>query len=264
VKKTKSNRRKVIKKAQKLPKPNINWTRALVPICFLSAFSALILGGRFLLDHPVRQIEIKGSFQRVTPIQVEAVIVSALTGGFLSANLNELQYQVEGLDWVESAQVTRSWPDRLKVRVIEHRAAARWGSSGLLNSQGILFTENARYMFPELPHLMGPKGTEEEVAKRYLSLRARLAEANFTLESLVMDERGAWQIKLESGQQIRIGKRDVDERLDRLFKVVAPSLADQFDRIQHVDLRYSNGFSVGWASIQETLQTEQSEALGNG
>ena len=200
----------------------------------------------------------------MTPIQVEAVIVSALTGGFLSANLNELQYQVEGLDWVESAQVTRSWPDRLKVRVIEHRAAARWGSSGLLNSQGILFTENARYMFPELPHLMGPKGTEEEVAKRYLSLRARLAEANFTLESLVMDERGAWQIKLESGQQIRIGKRDVDERLDRLFKVVAPSLADQIDRIQHVDLRYSNGFSVGWASIQETLQTEQSEALGNG
>ena len=74
-----------------------------------------------------------------------------------------------------------------------------------------------------------------------------------------MDERGAWKIELESGQQIRIGRRNVDQRLDRLFRVVAPILAAEFDRVSHVDLRYTNGFSVGWypdSDLQPVVEVE--------
>ena len=261
---SKVNRRKVARKPRKLHIPSFNLTRVLVPMGSLAAFVAMGLGGKILLDHPVQHLEIESSFQRVTPIQVEAAIVSELTGGFLSAKLGNLQDHIESLDWVKSAEIARRWPGTLVVRVKEHQAAARWGQTGLLNTNGELFTENSRYAFPELPRLVGPNGTEREVATRYLGLRSRLVEANLVLKSLVMDSRGSWLIKLDGGQEIRIGRRDVDERLDRLFQVVTPSLADQFHRIQHVDLRYTNGFSVSWISDQGIQLAQENEGVGNG
>ena len=39
---------------------------------------------------------------------------------------------------------------------------------------------------------------------------------------------------------------DVDERLLRFFDVVAPALAPELPRVRYVDLRYTNGFAVGW------------------
>jgi cell division protein FtsQ len=101
-------------------------------------------------------------------------------------------------------------------------------------------------MFPELPSLAGPPGSERDVARRYLAVRDKLAEAALSLESLAMDERGAWHLVLGGGQEIRLGRRDIDERLYRFFAVVAPALAAVLPRVDYVDLRYTNGFAVGW------------------
>ena len=261
---TKVNRRKIVRKPRELPKITNNWRYVLVPPGALILLAATFLGAQALLDHPVRQLRIEGSFQRVTPIQVEAALAPGLDRGFLSTDLGALQRRVESLDWVERAEITRSWPDTLAVRVVEHQAAARWGETGLLNTHGELFTNDARHALPELPRLAGPAGSEREVARRYLSLRGRFAEANMALEALIMDARGAWRIELESGQQIRIGRRDIDQRLDRLFEVVAPILATEFDRVRHVDLRYTNGFSVGWVSDEDLQLAGRGEVLGSG
>ena len=152
------------------------------------------------------------------------------------------------LDWIDQVQVRRAWPDTVVVSVTEHQAAARWGDNGLLNTRGELFTDNAQYDFPELPHLAGPPGSEQEVARRYLAVRGLLVQAELTLTALTMDERGAWRVVLGGGQEIRLGRRDVDERLYKFFDVVAPALATDFSRVKYVDLRYTNGFAVGWVT----------------
>ena len=92
----------------------------------------------------------------MTPIQVEAALVPELDRGFLLADLGALQRRVESLDWVEHVEIVRQWPDALVVRIVEHQAAARWGEMGLLNTHGELFANEARHVFPELPHLAGP------------------------------------------------------------------------------------------------------------
>jgi cell division protein FtsQ len=84
------------------------------------------------------------------------------------------------------------------------------------------------------------------VARRYLAVRGKLAEAELSLQSLSMDERGSWRLVLKGGQEIRLGRRDIDERLYRFFDVVAPALAAQLPTVEYVDLRYTNGFAVGW------------------
>jgi cell division protein FtsQ len=221
-------------------------------------------GGKFVLDQPVRKLVVEGTFQRVTPIQIEAAAMDGLDAGFVSVDLDEVRKRVQAIDWVDRVNVGRSWPDTLIVRITEHQAAARWGDNGLLNVRGELFTEQAQHEFPELPWLAGPRGTEREVARRYLAVRGKLTEADLSLQSLRMDERGAWVLVLGSGQEIRLGRRDIDERLHRFFDVVAPALANEFKRVAYVDLRYTNGFAVGWRDAQPASVTAVAQVQDRG
>jgi cell division protein FtsQ len=249
----KANRRRAESRLSRLKLPRLpsGWrvkirTFVVAPVGVLAAAAALA-GVHELLDQPVRNLVVEGTFQRVTSLQVEEAVAADLERGFLSVDLAELRAHVQSLDWVDHVNVGRAWPDTLIVRVTEHRAAARWGATGLLNVRGEVFTDDAQHAFPELPSLAGPDGSEDEVARRYLAVRGRLAEANLTLETLAMDERGAWRLVLGGGQEVRLGRRDIDERLGRFFDVVAPALAGELQRVRYVDLRYTNGFAVGWA-----------------
>jgi cell division protein FtsQ len=248
----KANRRIAESRLARLKLPSLGaiWLRRLRAALVLPVVAAglygVFKGAQLVLDQPVRNLVVEGTFQRVTPIQVEAAVATGLNTGFLTVDLGELRERVQALDWIDRANVGRQWPDTLIVRVTEHQAAARWGESGLLNVRGELFTEQSQHVFPELPSLAGPPGSERDVARRYLAVRGRLAEADLSLQSLELDERGAWRLVLDGGQEIRLGRRDIDERLYRFFDVVAPALAEALPRVEYVDLRYTNGFAVGW------------------
>lgn len=245
----KANRRKAPRRELPkltLPRPRVRLNAVLAP-----AFAAALVYGAWLavdpvLDQPVAELTIQAPFQRVSALAIEQAAAPELERGFLSVDLEALRRRVEALDWVDRAIVSRVWPDRLVVSVREHRAAARWGESGLLNVRGELFTSNARHAYPELPQLDGPPGSETDVARIYLEVRGRLAAARFDLGSLSMDARGAVSLDIEDGPSVRLGRDEIDARLDRFFDVVAPSLADSMSRVDYVDLRYTNGFAVGW------------------
>ncbi len=247
-----ANRRRAESRLARLKVPTLGgaWVRRLraalvLPLIGVGLYGTF-KGVQLVLDQPGRELVVEGTFQRVTPIQVEAAVAEGLKAGFMTVNLGALRTRVRELDWVDRASVGRRWPDTLIVRVTEHQAAARWGEHGLLNVRGELFTERSQHSFPELPSLAGPPGTERDVARRYLAVRGKLAEAGLTLEKLELDARGAWRLVLGGGQEIRLGRRDIDERLYRFFDIVAPALAADLKRVEYVDLRYTNGFAVGW------------------
>ena len=233
----------------------ISWGRAFSPVVMLAVIAAALLAARVFLDHPIRNLHMEGSFQRVTPVEVQAAMAPGLQDSFLSANLVELRGLVESLDWVKRAQVARQWPDTLVIRVTEHQVAARWGDSSLISREGEVFAGESRYMFPELPRLAGPANTERRVVERYLELQGLLGAANLTLSALSIDERGSWRMQLQDGQTIRIGRSDVEQRLDRFFHLAAPLLRNEFEQVSHVDMRYTNGFSVGWRPVASGAAT---------
>ncbi len=263
----KVNRRKTVRRrppAPKLPQVRINLRAVLVPPAILATLVGVFFASQALLDRPVNKLELQGAFQRVTPIQVQAALAPGLDRGLLSSDLRRLQRLVADLDWVDEVEIVRSWPDTLAIRVSEHQAAARWGESGLLNTHGELFTDDSHYEFPELPRLAGPSGDEARVASQYLALRGPLAEANLALNALSMDERGAWRLELAGGQEIRLGRRDLQQRLDRFFNVVVPALSPEMRRVSYVDLRYTNGFSVAWRAEMELQGADLQEVPGGG
>jgi cell division protein FtsQ len=223
-----------------------NWRVYLRRVALLLLLGGALSALTWALDRPVRVISIDGSFQRVSPGQIEKAVAPFANQGFMSADLADIQRAVESLPWVDHARIARRWPNSLRVTVTEQTPAARWGDAGLLNTRGELFVRAATHVPAELPHLSGPEGTQSQVAQRYLSVQGRMLEAGMRIAALRLDERGAWEMDLDSGVTVRLGRRDVDERIDRFIHTASQVIAHRLTEINYVDMRYSNGFAIGW------------------
>lgn len=219
------------------------WGRRMaVPVMFLGCLVGLLL----MMNHPVERIRIEGTFQRVRTGDVESVVRHVLRGGFVTANLGELRVRIEELPWVDRARLARRWPSGLVVEVTEQVPAARWGEDGLLNARGEVFVVGVQHPPAELPVLSGPAGTESQVAQRFFSVQARLGERGLRVAAMRLDARGAWTLELVGGPEVRFGRRQVDERIQRFLDVAAGVVQPRTAEIHYVDMRYSNGFSIGW------------------
>ncbi len=214
----------------------------------------------FALDRPVRRVLLEGAFQRVSPPEIESAVSQVAQGGLASVDLERIRKRVEAIDWVDNAVVTRVWPDAIRVVVNEEVAAARWNDTGLLNARGELFIRNARYVPPELPLLEGPEGSESQVAQLYIDAQGRLLESGLRLTGVRLDDRGAWELELADGLQVRLGRQDVKNRLERFIRLASPMVAKRVAEINYVDMRYTNGFSVGWNTRSALAVAPQEDA----
>lgn len=226
--------------------PAIPWVAISSGAFLFLIIGAAVAGGRWLLNRPIERVVLNGEFQRVSADHLGAVLRQSIGKGFLGADLDAIQKEIAAQPWVATAQVRREWPDTLAVTVTEEVPAARWGDDGLLNAHGRLFVRHVSHIPPELPRLSGPDGTEAEVAGRYVAIQEQLVERGLRIAALGLDERGAWRLVLSNGITVRLGSQDVDSRLARFYaaldEVVAPVAAE----VQFVDMRYTNGFSIGW------------------
>lgn len=230
------------------------------------AISALALAGLArLLDQPIQHVIVTGRLQHVSPPDVEQVVRAHLRGaGLVSVNLDAISRGLTTLPWVDSAAVQRSWPRGLKIQIVEQSAVARWNDVGLLNARGVLFMSDARFVPPELAQLAGPQGSEQEVTARYLAIQGRLTEAGLRLTTLTLDARGAWNFTLDDGVLVRLGREQVDERFDRFMFAAAKLVRSRATDIAYVDMRYGNGFAVGWKGGAGRVASTGDTAQFNG
>ena len=226
--------------------PPIPWVALSSTIGVLILVGGLFTAGRWVLNRPVERVVFNGKFERVSADQLESVLRKAMGKGFLAADLDAIQAKVGALPWVATARVSRQWPDTLDVTVTEETPAARWGADGLLNPQGRLFVRHTSHIPAELPRLNGPEGSEADVAARYVAVQEQLVERGLAVDALELDGRGAWTIVLSNGIGVRLGCQDVDARLTRFYEALDTVVTPVATDVQFVDMRYTNGFSIGW------------------
>jgi cell division protein FtsQ len=248
------NRRKQTERNWRLPA--LDWRRMSAVGGSIAACTALVWLVLQALDQPIASIAVEGRFQRVSPVEVERAVKERVRAtGLVSVDLRAVQRAVEQIPWVAQAQVARAWPRSLAIRVTEQSPAARWGANGLLNTQGELFISEARHIPPELPRLSGPQGTEREVARRYFASQGRLVEAGMRITALRLDERGAWEIDIDNGVTVRLGRRQIDERFERFITTALKLVGQRATDMTYVDMRYTNGFAVGWRNGEQRVAT---------
>lgn len=252
----KQARRRRQKQARNFRMPSFPVARIVTPaVAILIVLATYHVSGK-LLDRRIESIAVSGPFQRVTPLQVEEAISDELDAGFFGADVGRMQAKIQALAWIDGATVARRWPNRIAIAVSEQVPAAIWGETGLLNVRGELFVTEARHIPAELPRLSGPDDRSDDVARRYLAVRDQLIPLGLDVRRVHLDARGAWDMTLTNGIEIRLGRRDVDERTELFLDVVGNIITGRAADIDYVDMRYSNGFTIGWNDGAETPVTE--------
>jgi len=215
---------------------------ALALLVFAFAAVQLVLRSPLF---PLRELQLRGGLAHTTGAEVEQAVRGRIEGNFFAVDLAQPRAALEQLPWVRRVQVRRVWPDRLEVTLEEHVALARWGDAGLVNVQGERFAGKSE---EALPLLAGPAGSESEVARRFLRFAQLLAPLGAPLEALILSPRRAWQVRLDGGLTIELGRDapndPVDGRLERFVVVHPQTLARMQRKHEYVDLRYPNGFAL--------------------
>ena len=137
------------------------------------------------------------------------------------------------------------FPSTLEVSIEEHRPFAKWKDgdgerSRLVNNFGEVF--EAEFDGP-LPVLSGPDGTAKEVLEQFDRFKSVLAGIDRTPMAVSLSARRAWQLRLENGASLELGRAEAVERLNRYVAAyaVVPALQAANARI---DMRYQSGMAL--------------------
>lgn len=223
-----------------------------IQFVLLVAF-ALILAARLVhvfLSNPVRfpihTVQIEASYEHITREVLEAILSPHLQESFFAVSVRTLEEELLALDWSQSTHVSRIWPDKLKVRVVEKKPVAVWNQS-FVDADGALFAvgQVAEGVYNG-PYLYGPERQQQEVLQTYTKLSKLLSVYGLGAASLHLRENQAWELVLTNGIKLRLGKRDLEERLRRFCRAYPAVFGDKPELLSSVDLRYARGMAVQW------------------
>ncbi len=194
---------------------------------------------------PLRVVRIEGAFQHLDKEALKTVLAGQLNRNFLRIDIDAIHADVKAVPWVDQVTIRRKWPDTMILKVQEQKPLARWSKGGLVNQRGELFAGHLNEPF-DLPELDGPKGTASILSGEYLYLNEALKVLGLRATTLTMSSRRAWSIKLDNGLSLQLGRKQVHARLQRFKKIYEQIVKKQLQKIESVDMRYTNGFAVRW------------------
>jgi len=227
---------------------------------------------------PLRAVQLSAAPHQVNTAQIEAVVRDELRGNFFTVDLESARHAFEKLPWVRKVSVRRHFPWRLEVDMEEHVALASWNSAELVNTHGEVFAAECERVMPEasgthrpppcgetdqvLPKFIGQPDTAAEVAQMYGAFGEQLAPLKQEIVQISLSPRHAWQLRLNNGMVLELGREQSQQRLARFVAVYPYSLAPmqqsyaifnagkaphengQQRTVNYVDLRYHNGFAA--------------------
>ena len=247
--------------------PDVRLMNALASTMYLAAGVGVVVAGVLWLMRspmwPIRAIQLDGDLARNSVPTIRANAAPLLAGNFFSVDLQQGRAAFETVPWVRHAVVRRVWPDRLAVRLEEHRAAALWEGSDaernadrLVNSHGEVFEANVGDVEDEaLPSLAGPDGSAARMLALYRRLQPTLARLDLTVERLQLSGRGSWRAELDSGAGVELGRGSADElvaRTERFVRTLTQVTARWQQPLEYADLRHVDGYAVRLRGVGTT------------
>ena len=224
----------------------LGWMLALVLLALpvAAVLQGWIGGERW----PIRHLVVSAPFKAVDEAAIRAVIIPHAQAGFFGVEPRAVRDALAALPWVAEVRVRKRWPDRLEVRLTEHRAIAEWGEGRLLSDSGVVFDAPA-HRPAGLPRFVAPAGRQAEVVAFHQMARRTLMARGEVVRVVELSPRGGWHLRTDAGLDIAVGRDQPEARLGRfgrLLPVLAGQRATQV--LQRADLRYTNGFALQWAA----------------
>ncbi len=207
---------------------------------------ALWLASPLFAGPALNRLTVSGRLQHVDPTAVRAAVLPAVGKGFFSTRVETVSAAVMQIPWVAQADVRREWPHTLHVEIVEEAPVARWNTDGLMDAQGRVFTHTDTKPYAALPQLTGRDEDAQDVLAQYDTLSNLVTPRGLAIVELAVDARGAATVLLSDGIEVRLGREDASARLSRFAAMALPALSARLGAVAYVDMRYTNGFAVGW------------------
>jgi cell division protein FtsQ len=169
--------------------------------------------------------------------------------GFDATNAKAL---LENLDWVSTATVQRSFPNKLEISVVERVPFAVWqraGSYYVIDRSGSAMSNVLPGNLPALPLVTG-EGAQFEVAELVNQLEVS-ADLSSKVSGAARVGQRRWNLYLDNGITILLPEENVAIALARL-SALETSQQLLSKGVRSVDLRFPGRVIVGIAEIEET------------
>lgn len=201
---------------------------------------------------PIRTVKIEGNFKYLDTGNLKKILEGQLSHNFFKIDIDAVQTVVKGLPWVDGVSVRRKWPDTLMVKIQEQRPLARWKNGGFINQRGERFLAVSEKI-KNLPELEGPEESVSKLARQYLLFSHQLEGLGLRPRRLTVTHRRSWQVSLDNGLEVQLGRLKVASRLRRFIKIYRKVISKQLKKIESVDMRYTNGFAIRWKPAHNLL-----------
>lgn len=187
-------------------------------------------------EQPLHYLDKEKLFNNIKP---------QLSGSFFYVDLDEAQKIASQNEWVDKVHIERIFPNSIRVTVKEHVPVAKWLQeghvAGLVNSEGKIF--QAAYNKP-LPLFDGALDAQSQMVSQYKIFSSELQPLRLSILRLQYTPRSSWSMMLDNGIELRLGKTDVNTRLNRFANAWQHSLREQALSLDYVDMRYPDGFAT--------------------
>jgi cell division protein FtsQ len=190
---------------------------------------------------PLNSVQLREAPKHVPIESIERVVREQIQGNFFTVDLNKTRGAFEQLPWVRKVSVRRKFPWGLEVELEEHVALASWNGAGLVNTHGEVFTEKTEQV---LPVFIGQPNMSAQMATQYDEFSKELLPMKQEIAQISLSPRFAWQLRLNNGMVLELGREQMQQRLARFVDVYPYSLSTLSHSVTHVDLRYRNGFAA--------------------
>jgi cell division protein FtsQ len=234
-------------------------------LVFVGGVLLLAVALLWLARQPVfalRAIRVEGDVTRNSVSTIRANAMPQLAGNFFTIDLAKAQAAFQAVPWVRQAVVMRRWPNRLVVRLEEHRATALWnndsGDDKLVNSFGEVFEANLGDVEDDaLPTLQGPEGSSVQMLAMWRRLGPVFALLDAKVDVLALSSRGSWRADLDNGAEIELGRGTDDEVIERgqRFVSTVTQVTQRYQRpLEYADLRHNEGYAVRLKGISTSFE----------
>lgn len=208
----------------------------------------LVVGGYAVWRHvpmTVQRVAVHGPFQFVPREQVRAAVTPYLDQALWWFPVASLRSRLMAdLPWLAAVRVVRTWPPGIKLYLHERRAVAAWGADHLLSDAGEIFKPAPPWP-TRLPLFSGPADQAGRMLVFYERAMLR-DQAAQRIRSVHVTSRHAWELTLDDGVLVRLGRTHIEQRWQRFCQVYQLFTEQQHEPAELVfDFRYPNGFSIG-------------------
>jgi len=195
------------------------------------------------LFEPKISWEVDGSLT-IETAQYDQLIQPLLTNKYL-INLSQLKEKVEQYPWIASAEVSRLFWNKIRIAVVKHDIAMRWGAEGYISNQGVLFKPNLS-IDSSAPLAIVSEDQIEQFYVDYINYQS-------ILDPLIISqfERSHIdQLILEPNVNVILGYQKQVERLQVFTKAYDKLKESSKIRKRGIfDMRYPKGFALSYSPL---------------